>query len=309
MQVDQTIRVFNIEKYHIHDGQGIRTAVFLKGCHLKCPWCSNPESQREHPQIAVFANLCTGCGLCRAVCTQQAVLIEKSLSCTDESKCSYCGRCVSMCPRSARKIYGRDMTADEILKEVLKDSAFYNRSQGGVTLTGGEPLLHGDFVAQFLALCHSELLTVAIETSGLLPCDMFNRAALAADELLIDVKTTDPEKLPVVFGRLVNGRQKLAELRQNLKSAVQAGCRTVLRCPIIPGFNDSEVHIRRVAQWALDAGAAQVDLLPFHQYGRHKYEALHMEYPLKDARPLHSEDLCGFQRTIEAAGLRCTIGG
>lgn len=214
-----------------------------------------------------------------------------------------------MCPFHARRIYGQDLALEELMKEILKDSAFYSRSQGGVTLTGGEPLLQSDFVSELIKCCHSECLPVAIETSGLLPISVFSKAALKADELLIDVKTTVPEQAVLLFPSPVKGDEALFQLKQNLKAAVDARIRTIIRCPIIPGFNNTKLHIRSVIQWAQESGVGQIDLLPFHQYGKHKYRALQKPYSMEQTGQLYNEDMLCFQKIVEAAGIRCVIGG
>lgn len=305
-----TLRVFNIEKYRIHDGVGIRTAIFLKGCHLKCPWCCNPESQSIGRQMAIFRNICVNCMICQHVCSRQAVFVNsKGVVDTEMSKCDYCGMCVSMCPRSARKIYGKDMTLEEIMQEVRKDAAYYSRSGGGVTISGGEPLLQWEKVIELIDECHMEMYTVSLETCGFIEEDIFMKAALKADELLIDVKTTDIQKVDMLFGKHVDGKKRLEQLKQNIRRAVEADRKVVLRCPIIPEFNNSRGHIENVIGWAREVGCRQIDLLPFHQYGKVKYQSLNMNYDLQHYRALDNEEMQVYKGQIEREGIDCIIGG
>ena len=306
---ETTLNVFNIERYRIHDGMGIRTAVFLKGCHLRCPWCSNPESQNVFQQMGVFQNLCISCGICAHVCENGALIQKDKEILRDDTKCTFCGKCVSFCPKNARKIYGQKMKISEIMREITKDAVYYSRSGGGVTVTGGEPLLQWKELGELIDACHQEMFPVSIESCGLIRPDIFKTAALKADELLIDVKTTDKEKVKVLFGKKVNGEQYLDYLHENLSLGVSAGRKVIMRCPIIPGFNYDEMHIRRLIHWAKELGIKRIDLLPFHQYGKNKYESLKMDYRLTEQKALHNEDLENFKRQIEREDINCVIGG
>lgn len=305
-----TLRVFNIEKYRIHDGIGIRTAVFLKGCHLRCPWCCNPESQSFDIQMAIFRNLCVNCLICQGVCDKGAVFLRQDDQVdTDMLKCDFCGVCESMCPRNARKIYGKDMEVEEIMRELRKDASYYTRSGGGVTITGGEPLLQWKQVGHLIDECHKEMFPVSIETSGFISNSVFSSTALKADQLLIDVKTTDIQKVGVLFGRQVNGAKRINELKENIRLSVESGKDVVMRCPIIPRFNNDKHHIESIISWSCETGCQKVDLLPFHQYGKVKYHSLDMGYGMDDVKALQNDDLETYRQMLEKEGIECTIGG
>ncbi|HBU11602.1 MAG TPA: glycyl-radical enzyme activating protein [Clostridiales bacterium] len=302
-------KVFNIEKFHIHDGPGIRTAVFLKGCHLKCPWCSNPESQSANRQLVLYQNLCKACLLCERVCQNGAVYHMDSRVFTNRQACDFCGKCEAMCPHSAREIYGRDMDVRQVMHEVLKDAAYYARSGGGVTISGGEPLLQAEFARAIAKECKRELLAVAVETTGLVEWEQAWRALEYADEVLLDVKTTEPPKMDILFGKHMDGAQQLQLLKSNIANLRQEGKQVVFRCPIIPGFNYYREHVLAVIGWAKELDVAQIDLLPFHQFGKHKYAALGMEYKYADDAQFRNGDMEEFKELILQNGLRCEIGG
>ncbi|HBU12720.1 MAG TPA: glycyl-radical enzyme activating protein [Clostridiales bacterium] len=303
--------VFNVERYRIHDGSGIRTSLFLKGCDMACPWCSNPESQRSEKELGVHRNLCKNCGACIGACPQQAVSrAADGTVTTDRALCAACGACVHICPHEAREIYGEIMTVGEVMDGLKKDMAFFMRSGGGVTVSGGEPALQADFVRAVMRECKSECMDTALETCGLANWDAMWKCCEYCDEILFDVKTL----VPVQFSRLTAGgidtRLKALEVVKNNIRALRARDKTVIfRCVIVPGFNDDAAHIKRTADFAEETGVRQIDLLPFHQYGKHKYASLRMDYTLKDVAALPEELLEPFQKQIEQRGLTCTVGG
>ena len=305
--MERTGKVFNIEKFHIHDGEGIRTAVSLKGCHLRCPWCSNPESQKTGNEIVVFDNLCTACLRCENLCPQKAIYHIENRIRTNTTLCNFCGKCVEMCPTSARQIYGEDMTVAEVIREVMKDEIYYARSGGGVTVTGGEPLLQAEFVQELVAACRSEYLSVAVETCGIVSWDKMWMGLENADEILLDIKTTDPQKTVVI---MPNGSDDyIGILRNNIRKLRQKDKNVIFRCPIIPGFNDTKSHVMSVVIWAKEFDVQRIDLLPFHQFGRHKHRALGLGYVMEDKKQLQNEDMENLKSLIERADLTCIVGG
>ena len=304
-----TGKIFNIEKFRIHDGDGIRTAIFLKGCNLHCPWCCNPESQSFSTQAVVHHSLCTACLACYRNCPAKAVYYVGRIVKTNQELCTGCGRCVQVCPNSARQVYGRLVTADEVMAEVLKDGVYYSRSGGGVTLTGGEPLLQPEFAGEILRRCRREYFHTAIETAGFVPWQQAGPVFEFADTVLMDVKSTQPSRAQAFLPPQSDPEQMLAMQRQNILNLAAAGKEILFRCPIIPDYNDNERHIRSVAALAAECGVRHVDLLPFHQFGKNKYEALDREYLLKDTAPMSSEHLEPYRALLEKAGLSVTIGG
>lgn len=295
--------VANIERYRIHDGDGIRTNIFLKGCPLYCPWCCNPETQSMQQQMAVFKKLCKLCGMCVHVCPNKAIHIENEQLFWDESKCDFCGKCVAYCPHKARKSYGKTMTVQEVINEVEKDALYYNRSGGGITVSGGEPGMQSAFTRAILHQAKNRYIHTAIETSGAVPAKQLWEAAEYADTILIDLKFTDAEKFKIVSAF------PYEEYLKNLSMLCSRGKEVVLRCPIIPGKNSNSAHIEQISAIALANKIPRVDLLAFHQLGKNKYEALGMNYEMSTEKNLQKEDLEPFKSYLEQQGLNVTIGG
>jgi pyruvate formate lyase activating enzyme len=263
--------VFDIQRYSIHDGPGIRTTVFLKGCPLHCFWCQNPESQKLSPEILFFKDRCTACGRCADVCPNQAVKLNGKISQTDRSRCSGCGQCVEACPNEARKLAGRLMTAEQVLLEVLKDKKFYDNSGGGVTLSGGEPLFQPDFAMDILRKSKDERLHTVVETSGSVPWSHFEKIIDYTDLFLFDIKQIDD-------GRHQSGTGMSNNLiLSNIKKV--AGLKKLkVRVPLIPGFNDSREDIQSIARFVKgELGTVEIELLAYNKMGEIKYERLGRE--------------------------------
>ncbi len=303
--------IFDIQRYSIHDGPGIRTVVFLKGCPLRCAWCSNPEGQHAAPVIEFFAGRCQRCGECGEVCPRAAV--NGDLDCApatklDRTTCDLCGRCVEACPHSVLRVSGRTVTAADVLAEVKKDAGFYRRSGGGVTLSGGEPLAQPAFAVEVLRRCGDANIHTAVETCGYAPEDVFRRVADAADLVLFDVKHMDPAAHAQRTG--VSNGPVLA----NLERLVQWGKPVLARIPLVPGWNDGSEHLSAVAARLAHLGIRDVHVMPFHQLGRDKYERLGMRYELSDAPPLLGNangqaSIRNAKAVLESAGLVVQIGG
>lgn len=296
-------RIVNIERYRIHDGEGIRTNVFLKGCPLFCPWCCNPETQRTDKQMAVFSKLCKMCAFCVRVCPQNAISVKDGRLCWDESKCTFCGRCERYCPHNARKIYGKDMSADEVVAELVKDEIYFSRSDGGVTISGGEPCMQPEFTRAIMARLKKWQVHTALETSGAVPWEALWTAAELADVILLDLKSTTAEDFQTVSALPFD------EYTQNMRQLCQREKKVVLRCPIVPEKNFTPAHLHAIGRLAVENGIRQVDLLAFHQLGKHKYEALHMPYELAASEELDKALLAEWKLYLEELGLQVTIGG
>lgn len=319
-----TGKVFNIERYHYTDGAGIRILVFLKGCTLRCPWCSNPESQVMTPQLAFNKNKCVNCGRCIAACENHAIFIKDGAVETDLDACVHCGACVKRCFYDARTLFGRDMTVDEVMKEILKDRDFYKRSRGGVTFSGGEAALQPEFVRECTRRCRMEYIDTAIETAGALPWDMLQRATEDMGEILFDIKTLDED----IFRSLLTpgphtccasgacaagehdlGCSSLSHVLGNLKRLCDMGKKVRIRCPIIPGMNKNEAFIRGVIDIARENKIGRIDLLPFHQLGSYKYKTIGQEYSLQHLKTMAREEVEGFREMIRREGIACVVGG
>lgn len=250
---DITGTVFNIERFHLHDGSGIRTMVFLKGCPLDCPWCCNPESKRKNRQLGAAYNLCVSCGHCVQNCPQKALAMAEGRPVVDTQKCDLCGRCVDLCLQNVWEIYGKEMTAQEVFDKVCGDAAFFRRSSGGVTFSGGEPSLQADFVEACSALCRREGIDVNIETCGATHYAWLEKTVRYASAVLFDIKLLDER-----FSQIAHGLS-YTEVIDNLKRLCQSGSHVRIRCPIIPGFNDTEIFINKVIQLAKENG---IDRIP-----------------------------------------------
>jgi pyruvate formate lyase activating enzyme len=299
--------IWDIKKYAIHDGPGIRTTVFFKGCPLRCPWCCNPEAQGSEPEIIHVKENCIHCNHCLAVCPSWAISVDKKgTRRIFRSRCNTCGFCATHCPNQAMNIVGKRMTASEILRVVLRDAVFYERSGGGLTLSGGEPAAQPEFACQLLRQFKLEERGghTAIETCGFVPWSNLQRILEHTDLVLYDIKHMDAQR----HLRSTGVDNKL--ILQNAKLIPESGVRLVIRFPLIPGFNDSEENIRRTADFARQLpGVEELHILPYHRLGEPKYLRLGRKYKLSGVRPLERSRLAKIRTLLESYGLRVKIGG
>ena len=291
--------IFNIQKFSIHDGPGIRTTVFLKGCPLKCQWCSNPESQLDHIQILYDYDKCIHCQQCVHVCPHGALTHQNNRILVDAKKCVGCLTCVHACPQDALTHEGEYKEIDEIVKTCLQDKDFYEESDGGVTISGGEGMSQPDFVKALVNKLKDEDIHVAIETTGYIQPQIFQDLALLFDLLLFDVKHYDSEQH--FLGTAVHNELII----QNLQWAIDQGIEVLPRIPVIPDFNASLEDAKGLAKLLQSVGAKRVQLLPFHQFGEKKYDMLNKEYTYKNQKALHNEDLQDYQNIFLEQGLDC----
>jgi pyruvate formate lyase activating enzyme len=275
--------VFDIQHYSLHDGPGIRTLVFFKGCQLTCPWCSNPESQNPGPEPGYDADRCARCGRCADVCVMKAIDSGREYI-IDRLKCDGCGECVKVCPKEALVLFGKAMTVEELMAEVRRDWKFYRRSGGGVTVSGGEPTLQPGFLIAFLERCRREGFHTALETHGFVERETLREISHHVDLFLFDVKHVDSALHQQATG-VNNG-----PILENLRMLLEEGQSDVaVRIPVVPGFNDDEDHMRAAASLLRRLGKTgsppPVQLLPYHFLGRTKYRILGRRYALPDASP------------------------
>jgi pyruvate formate lyase activating enzyme len=293
--------VFDIKHYAIHDGPGIRTTVFLKGCPLNCAWCHNPESKHPQPEFMWWPTRCIGCHSCVESCPEGAVTIGDKLV-IDEELCVRCGICVEGCYAEALELVGRDMSVEEVMEEVLRDSEFHRESGGGVTFSGGEPLMQPLFLAELLSACKGEGLHTVVDTSGHAEPAALEKIMGHTDLFLYDVKHMDPE-----MHRMYTGASNELIL-SNL--ALLQGRAVLIRAPIIPGINDDEENIRRMGEYVSDLGFSEVCLLPYHKVGAEKAQRLNRETrPQFMAEAPTMESLDRLRGVLAEYRLNVKIGG
>ena len=267
--------VTNIQKYSIHDGDGIRTSVFFKGCPLKCAWCHNPETQKFQRQILTNREKCTGCMACMQVCPNGAIHMEDGKAVTDFEKCTGCGACVTHCLQNIREVAGKEYTVRELVKELKKDEMFYEESGGGVTLSGGEVMcMDMDYIEELARQLHRQGITVTIDTSGFAPYENFKRILPYTDTFLYDIKAMDN----AVHKKWIGADNTL--ILDNLKKLSADGARIYIRIPTIEGVNADETNMKATIKWLIDEKikVAQVNLLPYHNTGSSKYGRLECAY-------------------------------
>lgn len=287
--------VFNIQKFSLHDGPGIRTVVFIKGCPLSCRWCSNPESQLGKIQI-LKSDRCLACGECVKACPQGGISFDNG-PVFDCEKCTGCKACVNICPQNALTAEGEIMSLEEALKVCLQDEVFYEESGGGVTISGGECLSSPEFTSALIDALHEKHIHVALETTGYAGEDVFEKVALKADLLLFDFKHYDSEKHRQFTGV---GTELI---HKNLRTAINSGVEVLPRIPVIPGFNDSLQDGEKMAELLLSFGAKRAQLLPFHQFGENKYRSLGKTYEYENVPALHEEELTAYLEAFKNKGI------
>ena len=278
--------VFNIQKYSLHDGPGIRTVVFLKGCPLRCRWCSNPESQLSHPEISYNKEKCIHCLECIHECDKKAINIIKHKDIDnnkiiiDRNKCDNCSECAKICPAKALTVYGKVTSYKEVVDIVEKDMDFYSKSKGGLTISGGEPLSQVEFTKSILKEAKTRRIHTAIETCGYANWSDLKEVAMLLDYVIFDIKNIDDEKHKEYTGvsnkLILDNFNKLCEEFPNLKKLV--------RTPVIPGFNDNMKDIEGIIEFIKGKPNIKYELLPYHRLGKIKYENLGREYLMKDAK-------------------------
>ena len=293
------LTVFDIQRFALHDGPGIRTTVFLKGCPLDCLWCHNPESKRREPQLGFLEKNCTGCGRCREICENGVHCLDGGVHRIDRSRCRACGRCADLCPNHALKLYGRAMTPEQILVPVLRDRDFYRTSGGGLTVSGGEPMMQFEGLLALLRAAKAEGLSVCLDTSGQASTALYERIAPYVDLFLFDYKLTGEE----LHRRYTGVGQGL--ILKNLDWLCTHGCRVILRCPMIPGINLFPAHYKAIADLSRRYAAIEaVNLMPYHDMAKGKAAQIGETYALAGVKTMSTEEAEGLYAALSALGCR-----
>ncbi len=289
--------IFNIQRFSLHDGPGIRTVVFFKGCPLKCRWCHNPEGIESGQELMYHHKKCLACGSCAKICPNNAIAVTESIITINREKCRLCLKCRDECPVEAMDVIGRRMTVAQVMADALKDRVFYEESGGGVTFSGGEPLMQPDFLISLLKACKQANIHTAVETSGHTPWSVLELASGWTDLFLFDLKLIDSQKSRDVTGVsneiILENLRKLAQIHRNI----------IIRIPIIPTVNDDIESIRLFAEHLLGLGLKHVSILPYHQTGEDKYVKTGRNYALPEVFPPDSEKMNEIRRSLEKYGL------
>lgn len=294
--------IFDIQRYSVHDGPGIRTLVFFKGCPLRCRWCQNPESLDAEREIAFFASKCIACGECAKACTKGAIVLEGDRR-IDRSLCDRCGRCAEVCYAEALTAIGKEYDVRTLLDVVERDRPFYEQSGGGVTVSGGEPTLQFDFLLGFLRAAKEAGLNTVIETCGAFAWSKFRKLLPYLDIIYFDLKVID-EKEHKRLTRTGNKR-----ILANARRLVESGKKVVFRVPLVPGMTDTEQNLSDLIDLLGEFEREEVHLLPYHKMGESKLQRIDSLLEPLDLEPLSDERLAEIRSRFESAGIRVSIGG
>jgi pyruvate formate lyase activating enzyme len=296
--------VFDIKRFSIHDGPGLRTTVFFKGCPLRCSWCHNPESQSRKLERIFWEDRCLKCQACISACKQGAIrLIENHIT-TDDGKCIRCGECVEVCYAEARQMAGRAMTIPQVMSEVERDVAFYDQSGGGVTFSGGEPLMQPDYLLALLLACRESEIRTTLDTCGYASWETIDRIRPYVDFFLFDLKFMDQARHKKHTGA------SNTHILENLQRLSKLGHSIILRMPIIPGINADAENVHAIAACAAALPSLMgVDILPYHRAAINKYERMHRAYQFAELLPPSDEEMAEVKSIFEEHGVKVKVGG
>jgi pyruvate formate lyase activating enzyme len=296
--------IFDVRRYAIHDGPGIRTTVFLKGCPLSCLWCHNPESQSPGVETIFIESRCIACGACVEACPEGALVWSETGPAAGPCACALCGACVAVCFAEARRMAGREATVDEVMAEVERDAVFYERSGGGVTFSGGEPLMQIEFLEALLGASRDRGFRTALDTCGYAPWESIERIRRLVDLFLYDIKIVDDAKHRELTG-VSNG-----PILANLRALSRLGHDIRIRFAAIPGINDSDHEVKAIGALSSSLpGLIGIDIIPYNRLGAEKYARLGRPYGLPDSPALSADRIQAIAEILRSFGLRVNIGG
>ena len=299
----ETAVITNIQKYSVHDGPGIRNTVFFKGCLLACWWCHNPETQSYEKQMMYSEEKCTGCGACIEACPNKAIRRNGEKVSTDVESCNHCGVCEDYCLTCARTVTGKEYTPRELMGEIEKDQIFYEQSGGGVTLSGGEPMVQIDFVQKVVESCYEKGISIVIDTCGQVPYENFERINDKVSMYLYDLKHIDPEKHKEFTG--IDNKLII----ENLLKLSAAGAKINLRIPLIEGINEDDESVAAFLEMAKKINVYKVSLLPYHDIGKDKYRRLEMNYDESKMKTPSKERMEWIKNEFQKNNFDVKIGG
>ncbi len=290
--------LFDIQRFCVHDGPGIRTTIFFKGCNLRCFWCHNPESIQPNPEVQYLPMKCIGCGKCAACCPHGCHSMREGLHGFDRAACRSCFACAAVCPAEALSVVGKAWTVQQVLDTALRDAPFYRNSGGGITCSGGEPMLQHAFLRELLSRAKAHGLHTAVDTAGNVPFSWFEEVLPYTDLFLYDLKCMDEGAHALATGA---GNRLILE---NIRQLSQVGAAIWVRIPVIPGVNDTEDNMIRAAQFLRPLkGVWLVELLTFHRLGGGKYESIGRSFAAMDLKPLSKEEMQGLSRPFGDIGI------
>ena len=291
-------------KYSIHDGPGIRTTVFFKGCPLNCLWCHNPESQSLGQELMYRSERCIGCGQCLEICPNGAVVASAGNLEYLRDQCQACGACCQVCPAGVRELVAKTMSVSEVMAEIEKDLIFYDESGGGVTFSGGEAFLQPVFLLELLKECRKKEIHTTLETCGYVDLELLQTVSACVDLILYDLKLMDSQKHQAVTG--VPNELILANLRWLTENHPQV----IVRVPIIPGINDDQENLQQIGEFVASLKRiTELHLLPYHKAGSDKYQRLGRTYQLPDLQSPDTERMEQIAGQLEQFGLKVKVGG
>jgi pyruvate formate lyase activating enzyme len=296
--------VFNIQRFSVNDGPGIRTIVFLKGCPLRCFWCSNPESQKSSFEISYIHKICLLCQRCVQTCPNEALKLIGDNIDMDYAKCKVCGKCVEVCPVNARKIEGEEYTVEKLFEVVAKDLVFFKTSKGGVTISGGEPYTQFEFLLSFLKKCKQETVHTAVETCGYAEWDKIELTLKYIDLFLYDLKHMDTA-LHEEYTGVQNKR-----ILENFNRLVAKNVNIVVRFPLIPDYNNDNKNLERMVEFLEEVNYSdEIHILPYHRLGSNKYQHLDKEYKLEELKPPKDKEIIKVERFFKGKGYTVKLFG